>query len=526
MHFKLPCWLVALACCLTNTASLVAQSTEKRPNILWFIVDDMSANFSCYGEQTIRTPHVDQLAAEVTRFSHAFVTAPVCSPCRSALITGMYQTTIGAHHHRSGRGQLKIQLPADVKPITASFQQAGYFTCIGDGLLDQAAGASKPAAGRRQGNAANRAQANRTQLGKTDYNFEWPMAEMYAGHDWSARKPGQPFFMQVQLAGGKLRGGTDESAKKLTMRAEKELGDAVKPEQVKLPPYYPASPVMLRDWAAYLDSVRLTDQHVGQVIKRLRDEGILEDTLVIFMTDHGISHARGKQFLYNEGTHVPLVVRAPRNFPTLLSKIQAGKVREDLVEHIDLAAISLAAAGLPIPPAMQARDLFAKDYQQRTEVFAARDRCDETIERLRSVRTDRFLYVRNFYPDQPHLQPNAYKDGKSIVQDLRRLHAAGELPELSERLLFQPKRPAEELYDWVNDPWQLNNLANDAQHAQTLKQLRDRLDKWILDTRDQGAEPEAMYDSDMKVYLGRGNPEVERNVASMKKWAYPKPANP
>jgi arylsulfatase A-like enzyme len=476
-----------------------ANRADDRPNILWFVVDDMSANFSCYGEKLIQTPHVDRLAREGTRFSQAFVTAPVCSPCRSALITGMYQTTIGAHHHRSGRGTLKIQLPGDVTPVPALFQRAGYYTCIGSGLPNV----------QRNGKAA---KANANGLGKTDYNFEWD-PNMYDGADWSGRKGEQPFFMQVQLGGGKLRGGTDDTARRLSERAKQEFGAATNPEDVTLPPYYPRDPVLLEDWAAYLDAVRFTDEHVGRVIARLEKEGVLDRTLVIFMTDHGISHARGKQFLYDEGTHVPLVIRG--------TGIPPNKVRDDLVEQIDVAAISLAAAGISIPPSMQGRNLFAKDYQPREAVFAARDRCDETVERLRSVRTNHWLYIRNGFPQRPHLQPNAYKDGKSIVQTLRRLHEAGTLDPVAEQLLFSPTRPAEELYEWKQDHYQVRNLALDAAHQQTLVDMRKRLDKWIETTRDLGQQPEtdARYDSDMAQYIARGNPIVEKNIRQMKQWA-------
>ena len=182
-----------------------------KPNILWFVVDDMSPNFSCYGEKTITTPNVDQLAHDGTLFTHAYVTAPVCSACRSALITGMYQTTIGAQHHRSGRGVEKIYLPEGVTPIPLLFQKAGYYTCIGSGLAEETVPGK---------------QGKDDRLGKTDYNFEWD-AGMYDGPDWSGRKPGQPFFMQVQTAGGKLRGNTDVSASKLSKRAARELGSAV-----------------------------------------------------------------------------------------------------------------------------------------------------------------------------------------------------------------------------------------------------------------------------------------------------------
>jgi arylsulfatase A-like enzyme len=476
--------------------SCTSLSAAEKPNILWFVVDDMSANFSCYGEAAIHTPNVDRLAREGTKFTNAFVTAPVCSPCRSALITGMYQTSIGAHHHRSGRGTLKIHLPAGVEPVPALLQKAGYFTCIGSGLpqVTRAGKKSKGDGG----------------LGKTDYNFEWD-AKIYDGSDWSGRKAGQPFFMQVQLAGGKLRGGNDDSAQKLSQRAQQEFGAAIQPQDVTLPPYYPRDPVLLRDWAAYLDAVRFTDKHVGQVLARLEQEGILENTLVVFMTDHGISHARGKQFLYNEGTHVPFVIRGPG--------VSRGAVREDLIEHIDLAALTLAAAGVPIPKTMQGRDVLAKDYQPREAVFAARDRCDETVERIRSVRNDRFLYIRNFHPQRPHLQPNAYKDGKSIVQTLRALHSAGELDSLAEGLLFAPARPAEELYEWTADRWQVKNLAAEPAYRLTLEKLRARLDRWMDETNDHGPESEGMYDSDMVEYLGKGNPAVEKNIALMKKWA-------
>jgi arylsulfatase A-like enzyme len=466
----------------------------------------MSANFGSYGEKTIATPHVDRLAKEGVRFSRAYVTAPVCSPCRSALVTGMYQTTIGAHHHRSGRGELKIKLPTEVTPTPKLFQQAGYHTCIGSGLPDLdfrglSFGAGK---GKKAKNAAG------SRLGKTDYNFEWDSA-IYDSHDWAGRKPGQPFFMQVQLHGGKLREGAEAGRVQFRERVVRELGAGTDPAKVTLPPYYPRDPVLLQDWADYLDAVRLTDLHVGRVLARLEKEGQLANTLIIFMTDHGISHARGKQFLYEEGAHVPLVMRGP--------SLPAGQLRTDLVEHIDLAAVSLAAAGIGVPAWMQGKDILASNYAQRDEAFSARDRCDETTEKIRSLRTDKFIYIRNYHPERPHLQPCAYKDGKAIVQQLRALHAAGKLSELSEKLLFSPTRPREELYELSADRWQVRNLAEDPAYAAVLAEHRKRLDAKLVATKDPAPESMAMYDSDMKPYVGKGSPEVERNIAQMKKWA-------
>lgn len=471
-------------------------SASQRPNIVWIIPDDMSANFSCYGETAIETPHVDRLAKQGVQFTNAYVTAPVCSTCRSAFITGMYQTAIGAHHHRSGRGKLKIHLPKQIKLIPEYFQKAGYHTSI----------SGWPQKGNR--------------LGKTDYNFEWDQS-VFDSNDWSNREEGQPFFAQIQTPGGKLRGKDQDGWGKIAEQAEKTFGDRTPISAVTLPPYYPKHPDVLQDWAAYLDSVRLTDQMVGEVVARLKKEGVLENTLILFMTDHGISHARGKQFLYDEGIHVPLVIAGPG--------IQEGEVRNDLVEHIDIAALSLAAAGIEIPEYMQARDILAADYQPREAVFSARDRCDETVDHIRSVRTKDFKYIRNFLPQRPYLQPCAYKDAKGILIALREWHQAGKLNPTQD-LIFRDVRPREELYDLKNDPFEINNLAGDKNHNETLLELRGMLGLWTIETNDHGRQSESkeMYESDMAVYLNtlrirNKDPEhleqIEMNIRLMKRWA-------
>ena len=485
---------------LIASALPVAAAESPRPNVLWFVVDDMSAHLSSYGEKLIETPNLDGLAAAGTRFTRAYVTAPVCSSCRSALITGMYQTTIGAHHHRSGRGEKKIHLPDGVEPLPAIMARAGYYTCIGSGLPGKDhCGLDFP----------EKAPPKR-RLGKTDYNFEWDPA-IYASHDWSGRAQDQPFFMQVQLHGGKLREGPIAKRDEFRNQVLATLGSLTPPDAVELPPYYPRDPVLLQDWADYLDSVRLTDHHVGLVLARLREENLLQNTLLIFMTDHGISHARGKQFLTDEGTHIPFIVSGPG--------IAKGVVRDDLVEHIDMVPVSLAAAGLPLPDSLQGRDLFAADYEARSHVFAARDRCDETTEKIRSLRDDRFLYIRNYHPARPHLQPNAYKDNKDIVITLRRLHETATLPPLTESLLFDAPRPVEEFYDYLEDPHQIRNLAADPAHAATLASMRAALDETLIRTRDPAPESPAEYGSDMAEYLRRPNPEVAKNIALMKQWA-------
>ena len=459
---------------------------QDRPNIVWIVVDDMSSHFGYQGEPFATTPRVDRLAKEGIVFSRAYATAPVCSTFRSAMITGMYQTTIGAHHHRSSRGELKIELPRGVRTIPELFREAGYFTTITD------------ASGKRNG--------------KQDYDFVYKPSDLYDGIDYSQRKKGQPFFAQFHLRGGKIR--NSEQGYKAAM-ADMDL--RVERSAVTLPPYYPDHPVIREDWAQYLDSVNYTDIEVGRILYRLEKDGSLENTIVFFLTDHGISHARGKQFLYEEGILIPFVVWAPGLLPQ-------GKVRDEFIAHIDLGATSLQLAGIPIPESMQGRPLFGPDAEPRDYVVSARDRCDETVDRIRSIRKGDFKYIRNFYPQRPYLQPCAYKDAKPFMPILRELYAAGKLNE-AQSLQLAEIRPEEELYDLNQDPWEINNLAEDPAYKDELSDFRALLGRWVMDTDDKGRYPESLelYDSDMTPYLKTlksRKPEsaakVEANIELMK----------
>ena len=473
---------ILVALLLVPLAALhAAAAPGKRPNILWLLAEDMSPHLGCYGDNTIQTPNIDRLAARGVLFERAFVTAPICSPSRSALITGMYQTTIGAQNHRSGRGKEKILLPAGVVPVPQLFREAGYYTC-------------------------NSGYYPSRDKGKPDYNFEVD-PRIYDGVDWSGRKPGQPFFAQIQLLGGKTRDLPDELVK-----ARQQLGGSTPTNSFSLPPYYPPTPAMLEDWAGTLDAVRMTDRQVGEIVDRLRAEGLLDQTIVFFISDHGVSHVRGKQFLYDEGIHIPFVVSGLGLAP--------GR-RQDLIEHIDMVAMSLGLAGIPIPAWMQGRNVLASDYKARGAVFAARDRADETVDRIRSVRTSRWKYIRNFMPRRPYLQPNAYKDHKPCLIALRAAETAGPL-DAAQTLILAPIRPPEELYDLQADPWEIRNLSADPLHAATLKEYRDRLDFWVERTGDQGGTPESKsrYASEMAAYLGpKGDVEIEKNIRLMKQWA-------
>ena len=459
---------------------------NERPNIVWIVAEDISRHFSCYGETTIKTPHVDQLAEEGVLFENAYVTCPVCSPSRSAMVTGMYQTSIGAHHHRSSRGELKIHLPEHVRLIPALFREAGYFVTNGQG-------------------------PGMERLGKTDYNFEWD-SEVYHAADWRERPEGVPFFAQIQLIGGKYGQGEVERVT--------DVPNPVSPDDVTLPPYYPDDPVVLRDWARYLDSVMFTDDEVGQVMQTLREEGVADNTIVFFITDHGVSHARGKQFLYDEGSRIPMVAWGPKY-------LSSGTRRSDLAAHIDMAASSLYFAGIDIPEYLESRPLFGTLAVERGFVVSARDRCDETEDRIRSVRKGNFKYIRNFHPKRPHLQPCRYKDKKDCYVAIRQLAAEGKLDPI-QQLVMSETRPDEELYDLSIDKFEIKNLADDPAYAEKLAELREILNTWMKETGDHGEyqESEAMYDSDMEAYLNvfrhhnreDAIEEIKANIVLMKEW--------
>lgn len=476
-----------------------------RPNVVWIFVEDMSPHFSCYGETTVHTPHVDALARSGIQFTRAFVTAPICSISRSALITGHYQTTLGVHNHRSSVPGHEIHLPSDVPLVPELFKANGYHVnnlTWESFLLSEDQLAKNPS----------------VPIAKTDYNFEWDAARSYDTTHWTLRAENQPFFVQIQLHGGKFRGQSPKAA--WPARVMKTLGSTTSAASVRLPSFLPDDPVIREDWAQYLDCVRFTDYQLGTIVDRLRASGVLDQTVLFFLTDHGISHVRHKQFLYDGGIHIPLIVSGVG--------IEAGQIREDLVEHIDLAATSLALAGIEIPTRMASQDFLSANYQSRTAVFAARDRADETVDWIRSVRTERHKYIRNGFPDRPALQPNAYKDSKAIVQAMRALHRDGKLNR-DQALIMAESRPREELYDLAADPDELHNLAEDPAYASRLAEMRALWMDWRDRTGDVHAPESAeVYELEAgadHLEGGKGNrsPAYQANLELMRRWRTEKP---
>ncbi len=436
--------MISIATLLSGNVILNCSKKEKL-NILWLIAEDLGPDLGCYGTRHVKTLNLNRLAREGVQFSNAFTTAPVCSASRSALMTGMYQTTIDAHHHRSHRDEYdRYILPEPYNVITEYFRQAGYYTCNCSGL-------------------------DYDKNGKTDWNFT-PIVKPFDGTDWRQRKDGQAFFAQINFSEVHRMGKRPD---KLT----------VNPDLVDLPPYYPDHPVTRDDWAEYLSTIEVLDQKVGKVLDRLKEDGLEENTIVFFFGDHGRNHVRGKQWLYDGGIRIPLIIRWPGN-------LNAGIKNDDMVSAIDFAPTCLDLAGITPPEHLEGSIFFGSQRTAREYIIAARDRCDETEDRIRCVRTPQYKYIRNFHPDRPYTQYNRYKDAYyPVLRLMHRLHTKNQLtPE--QALFMADSRPQEELYDLTNDPHELNNLAEQQQYQSTLREFRNILDDWIKDTGDRGEFPE------------------------------------
>ena len=438
----------------------------KRPNVLWIVAEDMNDLMGCYGHKLVGTPTFDALAKRGVRFARAYVPAPVCSACRSAIITGTMQTTLGLHNHRSSRSNTRhpehsglglIHLPKGVKTIPELFRAAGYHTF------------------------------NR---GKTDYNFVYRNGDLYSGKGWRDAG-GKPWFGQIQLKGGK----------------GKPTRKIATPDKVPVPPYYPDCDVFRAMIAKHYNNVHETDLDVRKILDSLEADGLLDNTIVIFFSDHGMPGGlRHKQFCYEGGLRVPLLIRWPES----AKDAPRGGVRDDLVSLIDVAVTSLAMAGIAVPDHMEGRDLFAKNFTPRQYVIGARDRCDYTIEHIRAVVTRRYKYLRNFLTDRPYLQPQ-YRDGRPEMITWKRLRKEGKLMPAA-AVFVGDARPAEELYDLQADPHEIRNLAGEAKHKAELDRHRKILQTWMKATDDKGQYPESAEGLLQVLYRWRGkcvNPEYK-----------------
>ena len=457
--------LVILLICLVG-CSRTDTDIEPRPNILWIVGENFKLDLGVYGAEHVLTPNLDSLAQNGLRFTNVFATSPVCAPSRSAFMTGHYQTSTDTHNMRSHRED-DYRLPEGIRPITHWLQDDGYFTANISQIGDRVVG-----------------------TGKLDLNFvnEGPI---YQSDSWDELKSNQPFFAQINTPEAEYDIYDRQSAQKSRVPwvGEEWHPQVAHPDSVTPPPYYPDHPITRQEWARYLNSVSGMDVRIGWILDQLRSDGLADNTIVVFFADNGRLEARGIHWLWDTGIHVPLIVYYPEGMEAA-PQYERGGVISEVVSLLDLTATTLDMAMVDPLPTMQSRRFLGNNRDlPRDYAISARDRIDETVMRIRSVRGERYHYIRNFDAKDGFATLNRYKEKCFLVKPLmRQLMAEGQLQGPPAELM-QP-RPDEELYDTLNDPHEINNLAGDSEYAAILDTMRNALDQWITETGDLGAVPE------------------------------------
>lgn len=418
-----------------------AVTAQDQPNIIWLMAEDIGLDIECYGMAAVQTPHLNKLAAQGIKFENCFVTNPICSPSRSAMMVGAHQNKINAHHHRSNR---EVPLHKDYQPFTYHLRKAGYTTILGHhGVMNK---------GR-----------------KTDVNFksekigEWDGKTKFGLFDKfdNFEKEDQPFFAQIQLV-ATHRGDWWEEVRKKSKHP-------VNPDKVVLPPYMADHPTIRLDWAKYLDQMEFIDEEIGMIMEELKVKGMANNTIIIFIGDNGRCNIRGKGYLHDPGLHIPLIVYYPQ-------KYKGGQIRTDVVSTTDITASILNAAEVAIPDYMTGKPIF-ENKSKRKYAYGARDLWDEIEEQSRSVSSGKWKYIRNDKPEIPYDAAQAYLEFyRPAVHIMRQLNNEGKLNK-SEQLFFNSIKPKEELYHLKKDPHELVNLANNYRHKRKLKRLRKFLEK-------------------------------------------------
>lgn len=435
-------------------SSPVLVGAESRPNILWISCEDISPHLGCFGDPHAITPNLDRLAEEGVRYTNTFTTAGVCAPCRSGIITGMYQTTLGTHHMRC-----TATLPKSIRPFPTYLREAGYFC---------------------------------TNNSKQDYQFKTPKEtwDFSSGKaHWRDRSdPSQPFFAVFNFTGCHESGIASESKYKSVTQVLS--GDQRQdPEALDLPPYYPDTPVAREDWKRNYELITAMDHWAGDLIDQLKKDGLYENTIIMYWSDHGVGLPRAKRWLYESGTHIPLIVRIPEKY-RVGDQGEPGAVSDQLVSSIDFGPTVLNLAGIDVPEHVQGRPFLGVNTPEPREfVFGARDRMDERYDIIRMVRDKRYRYLRNYEPLKSYYQYINTCEKGATMRELRRLHDAGELVAEAE-YYFSPSKPVEELYDLESDPHEINNLAGDPKYAEVVERMRAAQSDWVRRTGDLGLIPE------------------------------------
>ena len=494
--------LMILVLAASASASTQAAQGIDRPNILWLVAEDLSPYIASYGDDTAPTPVLDRLAAEGVRYENVYSVSGVCAPSRAALITGMYPTSIGAHHMRTifqqpealHRGLINYEVvpPPKVRMVSEILREHGYYTVNNS---------------------------------KEDYQFHpslmaWDESSLFA--HWRHRAQGAPFFAVFNF-GVTHEGQLWAPAPEWNLRYGREVFPPERDEPLEwhkfeegeekrlyvpedidfdVPPYLPDTPAVRADMLRMYSNIAEMDSYVGVVLRQLEEDGLLENTIVMWFSDHGGPLPRQKRTLYDSGLQVPLIIR----YPDLR---RAGEVDDTLVSFVDFAPTVLSLAAIEVPSHMQGTPfagVYANADETREYIFAAADRFDGYYDMIRAVRDKRFKYLRNFMPDSGYYLPLAYREQMASMRELLRLRDEGGLDELQSRW-FRDQKPLEELFDTQADPHELHNLADDPIHAQQLRKMRAALDRWMADTGDLGFVDEQQLIEDF--WPNREQPRTE-----------------
>ena len=426
---------------------------KARPNVLWLSCEDISPHIGCFGDEHAITPNIDRLATEGVRYTNAFTTAGVCAPCRSGIITGMYQTTIGTHHMRCS-----AKLPAMVKAFTTHLRQAEHYC---------------------------------TNNSKTDYQTKdmrnaWDESSGKA--HWRKRKSGQPFFAIFNFTGCH-ESGIAGTSKYESVTKDLKPSQRQDPNKLDLPPYYPDTPIVREDWKRNYELITAMDAWAGDLIAQLKADGLYDNTIIFFWSDHGVGLPRAKRWLYDSGTHIPLVVRIPKKL-RVGRQGKEGSIDDQLISSIDFGPTVMNLAGLKVPDYMQGQPFLGDNLPKpRKYVFGARDRMDERYDIIRSVRDKRYRYIRNYEPLKTYYQYMNTPEKGATMKEIRRVHAEGKLPAAA-KLFMAEHKPVEELYDLKNDPHEIDNLAGKTKYRKILERMRQVHLEWVKQTKDLGLIPE------------------------------------
>ena len=436
-----------LISCDNRTANL-------QPNILWITCEDLSPILGCYGDRVANTPNIDLFAQNAVRFTNAYASAPICTPARSSLITGVYASSMGTHHLRG-----VVPKSDKIKCFTEFLRERGYYC---------------------------------TNNVKEDYNFITPEEAWDESSDsahWRNRKPEQPFFSVFNFMvthQSQTRYGIEKLNEINSTLDEK---DRINPDDVEIPPYYPDTPIVRNNIASLYTQVHIMDKKFQEIINQLEEDGLRENTIIFFYSDHGTGLPRGKGYLHDTGIKVPLIIEFPEKYKHY-SPAKAGAFSDELVNFIDFPPTVLSLTGIDPPKYMQGNP-FLGQYRKNSNdyVISIRDRRDEVLMFSRSIRTDKYHYIRNFLPHRPRMQRNFYSEITPIRQELRRLDNLG-LLQSNEDWLMEDSVPVDELYDTETDPHELNNLAQEAEHLEIMELLKRNLFSWMVETKDLGLVPE------------------------------------